>query len=163
MIFKGNIFYNNDNYAILGKNDKIDAYIHFNGFWGNNNKNIWNVKNNLIGIAIDTNRSGVNIDANDNILHDPVFIGSEAEKIAIKDDLSTNEIDTIRINDKNFIENFIQKREDVKYPQRYSKGDYRLSPYSPYINQGLLSTFYSDEDSTRNDISIYAGPYRRKY
>jgi len=162
-IIKANIFYNNLNYGILGANENIDAFIHKNGFWGNNNKNVWNIKNQLLGVAIDTNSSGINIDQNENIINNPIFIGSEAEKIAIKNDLATNEIDTIKINDKNFIENFIQKRSEVKYPQRYSRGEYRLSPYSPYIDRGVLSIAFTDEDSTRNDISIYGGPYRRKY
>ena len=120
-------------------------------------------KNILLGVPVDTNSDGISIDKYDNIIHDPVFIGGEAEKIAIKNDLSSNEIDTLRINDKNFIENFIQKKSELKYPQRYSKGDYRLSPYSPYVDRGVLNTNFIDEDSTRNDISIYGGPYRRKY
>ncbi len=162
-IMEGNIFYQNDNYGILANGKGVDAFVYRNGFWQNNNKNVWNLKESVLGVATDTNSNGIDIDKCANIISDPIFIGSQAEKIAIKNDLTTNKIDTLRINDRNFIEKFIQKQSDIKHPQRYSKGEYRLSPYSPYIDKGLNNVNFIDEDSTRNDISIYGGPYRRRY
>lgn len=158
-IVMSNIFINNA-YGILGGiPERVNAIVRYNNFWNNAHKNVWNTRDRLIGIPLRENDRKVMIDMAENIIADPIFIGSLAEREAIKNDLKNAEIDTNRINDKGFIENFLQRRVELKEAQRYETGPYRLSRYSPLINAGPPYESLINEDGSRNTIGFYGGPY----
>lgn len=159
-VIMSNIFINSFNYAILGEknNANMQPDIEYNLFWNNYNKDIWNINDDFLGIPTDS-CNNVPCDKYSNLYTDPIFKGSQSEKIKIIEDLKKASIDTIKINDKGFIENFLTRKKDIRIPQRYNKGYYLLSPYSPCIDAGLPGIKFLDEDSTRNDIGLYGGPY----
>ena len=161
------IFYNNLNYGIYCSSKKLDPTVVYNNFWGNVNKNVWNCKDKFLGIPYRSvfdsiTNDSIYFDREDNVIADPIFKNSSSEREKIKADLYRFQVDTNKINDKDFISMFIKKRK-LRDPQRYKKGEYLLSPYSPCIDRGIPGENYLDEDSTRNDIGIYGGPFFPKF
>lgn len=94
-----------------------------------------------------------------NILANPVFLGSSADTLAQKSDVKkpTSITDMINPTLGKILGN--EKKSTTEITKSIKpKGRFALSEYSPCINRGKPGAANSDIDGSRNDMGIYGGP-----
>ena len=140
------------------------------GIWSDSRKSM-RIQNNIFFSNVDTDcrfcpagtaritkdEKGAFKDRFDNIFSDPIFVGSEKEKIMEKKDLN---LPTPKQNIKDTSLQRIYETSTGHSPPVDSQSTARLfvpSKYSPALNAAPNTDFFKDEDGSRGDIGIYGG------
>jgi len=153
-----NIFYKNSNF----------------GIWSDSRKSL-RIQNNIFFANTDTdcrfcpagttkivkNENGVFKDKFENIFSDPIFVGSEKEKIMKKNDIN---LPTPKENIKDTSLQRIYETSTGTAPQATSPSTnlpFVPSKYSPALKAAPITDFFKNADGSRGDIGIYGGKLGR--
>ena len=140
------------------------------GIWSDSRKSL-RIQNNLFFANADTDcrycpagtskivkeENGAFKDRFDNIYSDPIFVGSEKEKIMEKKDLN---LPTPKENIKDTALQRVYESSPGHAPPAPTTSPNKpfvLSKYSPAINAAPSTDFFKDADGSRGDIGIYGG------
>jgi len=148
-----NIFYKNSTFGILSDSRK-SLRIESNLFFANADTDCRYCPAGTSKIVKEEN--GAFKDKFENIFSDPIFVGSDKEKIMEKKDLN------LPTPKENIRDTSLQKVYEASTgsppPANPSPPrPFTLSKYSPAINAAPNTDFFKDEDGSRGDIGIYGG------
>jgi len=149
-----NMFYKNSTFGIWSDSRKSPR-IHNNLFFANADTDCRYCPAGTTKIVKEEN--GAFKDRFENIFSDPIFVGSEKEKIMIKKDLS------LPTPKENIKDTSLQKVYEASpghaplAPSPSPDKPFVLSKYSPAINAAPNTDFFKDVDGSRGDIGIYGG------
>jgi len=154
-----NIFYKNSNFGIWS-DSRPSPRIRNNLFFGNADTDCRFCPIGIAGI-IKSEDSYFPVDKFGNIFSDPIFVGSEKEKIMEKRDLSLST--PIRDTKDTVLQKVYEKAQgnpppEAKPSQATAQPQlFRLSKYSPGINAAPKTEFFKNADDNRSDIGLYGG------
>jgi hypothetical protein len=153
-----NIFYKNSNFGIWS-DSRPSPRIRNNLFFENADTDCRFCP---VGIAkiVKSEDSYFPTDKFGNIYSDPIFVGSEKEKIMEKRDLS---MPTPIKDTKDTALHKIYEKSQGNPPEakhglaKVQPQPFRLSKYSPAINAAPKTDFFKNVDDVQNDIGLYGG------
>jgi hypothetical protein len=151
----------------------VIAYNKMNGVWSDGTSHIALEYNLLygnpvgdlsgcdpeLGILKKINENKDSVDVKFNLFENPVFVGAEAESLAMEHDPALLPRKS-QVKDTAVAKALAGAVSDAIPFKRVEGADshYKPSRYSPCINAGHKAKQYNDPDKTRNDIGIYGGP-----
>ena len=134
--------------------------VRYNCFFGNRDGNFLDCDPEL-GRLSKVNRNRDSTDAADNIIKDPVFVGSPAEARAIELDVNLP-TEASRVRDTNLLRivnpGTAGSTDEEARIRLSGKGRYVLSKYSPCLNAGDPARRFNNTDGKRNTIGPEGGP-----
>ncbi|MDR2583224.1 MAG: right-handed parallel beta-helix repeat-containing protein [Fibromonadaceae bacterium] len=149
-----NIFYKNSTFGILSDSRKSPR-IQSNLFFANSDTDCRYCPAGTAKIVKEEN--GAFKDKFENIFSDPIFVGSDKEKIMMKKDIN---LPTPKENIKDTSLQKIYETSTGKPQQADNPSPnmpFILSKYSPALNAAPNTDFFKDADGSKGDIGIYGG------
>jgi len=148
-----NIFYKNSNFGIWSDSRK-SLRIHNNIFFANSDTDCRYCPAGTAQIV--KNENGTFKDKFENIYSDPIFVGSEKEKIMEKKDLN---LPTPKQNIKDTSLQRIYETSTGHAQPKTASTDLPFVPskYSPALKAAPNTDFFKNTDGSKGDIGIYGG------